>query len=109
MSTFPLSYCPHGNEATSRLSELFVDRVGDRICAAMEVPSPAMDKFKRTHVDGYCEFPDLVIGSYHMERWPIFNVADMAVSCGIIVTILLIFFHTRTIAPSSPDPERPAD
>jgi hypothetical protein len=59
MSTFPLSYCPWGDTATARLRELFVDRVGDRICAAMEVPSAAMDEFKRTHVDGYCDFPDL--------------------------------------------------
>lgn len=41
-----------------------------------------------------CDFPDITIGSYHMERWPIFNVADMAVSIGIVVTILFIFYHS---------------
>lgn len=42
-----------------------------------------------------CEFFDINIGSYHMDRWPIFNVADMAVSCGITATILLIMYHSR--------------
>ena len=40
-----------------------------------------------------CEFFDISIGSYHMDRWPIFNIADMAVSCGIISVILLTCFH----------------
>jgi signal peptidase II len=41
-----------------------------------------------------CEFPDISLGSYHMERWPIFNIADMAVSVGIVVTIFFIFYHS---------------
>ncbi len=41
------------------------------------------------------EFFDINIGSYYMDRWPIFNVADMAVSCGITATILLILYHSR--------------
>jgi signal peptidase II len=47
-----------------------------------------------------CDIPDIVIGSYHLERWPIFNVADMAVSCGILVTIFLVFFHSRKPRPA---------
>jgi signal peptidase II len=35
------------------------------------------------------DFFNLTIGSYRLDRWPVFNVADMAVSCGIIATILL--------------------
>lgn len=54
-----------------------------------------------------CDFPDIHIGSYHMERWPIFNVADMAVSCGIIVTILLIFYHARRHRREHPAPSAP--
>jgi signal peptidase II len=42
-----------------------------------------------------CDFPDITIGAYHMDRWPIFNVADMAVSCGITATIILLFFYSR--------------
>lgn len=44
-----------------------------------------------------CEFPDIHFGSYHMERWPIFNVADMAVSCGIILTVIILLFPPRAI------------
>jgi signal peptidase II len=44
-----------------------------------------------------CEFIDINIGSYHLERWPIFNVADMAVSCGIITTIIMMYFHSRKL------------
>jgi len=50
------------------------------------------------------EFPDIHIGSYHLERWPIFNVADMAVSCGIIATVILVMFHTR----KPPEDDTPA-
>ncbi|MEZ5357666.1 MAG: signal peptidase II [Candidatus Zixiibacteriota bacterium] len=42
-----------------------------------------------------CEFPDFNMFGYEMYRWPIFNVADMAVSCGIIATIILILYHSR--------------
>jgi signal peptidase II len=49
-----------------------------------------------------CEFFDIHIGSYHLERWPIFNVADMAVSCGIIATILMILYHSRTKPQKTP-------
>lgn len=42
-----------------------------------------------------CDFFNIHIGSYNMDRWPIFNVADMAVSTGIVITILLIFFYSR--------------
>lgn len=42
-----------------------------------------------------CEFPDVNMFGYEMYRWPIFNVADMAVSCGIIATIILILYHSK--------------
>ncbi len=42
-----------------------------------------------------CDFFNVNIGSYNMDRWPIFNVADMAVSTGIVITILLIFYYSR--------------
>lgn len=52
-----------------------------------------------------CEFIDIHIGSYQMERWPIFNLADMAVSCGIIATILLILWHSRKKTEEMPATE----
>lgn len=54
-----------------------------------------IDRFRFGKVVDFidCEFFDISIGSYHMDRWPIFNIADMAVSCGIISVILLTYFH----------------
>ncbi|MCP4569842.1 MAG: signal peptidase II [FCB group bacterium] len=56
-----------------------------------------VDRFRFGEVVDFidCEFFDITIGSYHLERWPIFNIADMAVSCGIITTIFLIYFYGR--------------
>lgn len=51
-----------------------------------------------------CDFFDISIGGYHMERWPIFNIADMAVSCGIITTIFLILYHSRRKADEITQP-----
>ena len=42
-----------------------------------------------------CDFFNITIGSYHLDRWPIFNISDMALSCGIITTIVLVYFHSR--------------
>lgn len=52
-----------------------------------------------------CEFIDINIGSYHLDRWPIFNIADMAISCGIFATILLILYHSRKHPESAADPD----
>ena len=45
-----------------------------------------------------CDFFNIHVGIYNMDRWPIFNVADMAVSIGIVVTIILILFFSRKTA-----------
>lgn len=54
-----------------------------------------IDRFRFGQVVDFidCDIPDIVIGSYHLERWPIFNIADSALSCGIIITLFLIYFH----------------
>jgi len=41
------------------------------------------------------DFFDIAIGSYHMTRWPVFNIADASVTVGVI---LLLFFH-RSVSP----------
>ncbi len=58
-----------------------------------------------------CDIPDITIGSYNLDRWPIFNIADSALSCGIIITIILIYYHAhkakrqmREEHPSAPVP-----
>jgi signal peptidase II len=36
------------------------------------------------------DIPDVNIGSIHYTHWPVFNVADSCVSCGVV---LLLLFH----------------
>lgn len=48
------------------------------------------------------DFFDITIGSYHMTRWPVFNIADASVTVGVI---LLLFFH-RSVSPL-PQKEKP--
>jgi signal peptidase II len=53
-----------------------------------------------------CDIPDITIGSYNLDRWPIFNIADSAISCGIIATIVLIYIYSRKarrLARQNPD------
>ncbi len=56
-----------------------------------------IDRFRFGEVVDFidCEFPDISILGYHMERWPIFNIADMGVSVGIIATIISIYFFSH--------------
>jgi signal peptidase II len=62
-----------------------------------------IDRFRYGEVVDFidCEFLDISIGSYHLDRWPIFNIADMAVSCGIIITIIFMMCHSKkaTVEP----------
>ncbi|MFH1701325.1 MAG: signal peptidase II [Candidatus Zixiibacteriota bacterium] len=69
-----------------------------------------IDRFRYGEVVDFidCEFPDISIGSYHLDRWPIFNIADMAVSCGIIITIILMMYHSRK-TPAKPEDDRPSN
>ncbi len=62
------------------------------------------------------EFPDIVIApfqigplafdGYYMTRWPIFNVADIAISVGVAILFVLIWFEEQPAAPLS-DHETP--
>lgn len=56
-----------------------------------------IDRFRYGEVVDFidCEFIDISIGSYNLDRWPIFNIADMAVSCGIIITIIFMMYHSK--------------
>lgn len=40
------------------------------------------------------DFFNVNLFGYHMSRWPVFNVADAAVTCGVI---LMLFAHRRSI------------
>lgn len=67
-----------------------------------------IDRFRFGQVVDFvdCNIPDITIGSYHLDRWPIFNVADSAISCGIIVTIVFIYYFAhkaKRLARQNPD------
>jgi signal peptidase II len=42
------------------------------------------------------DFFNISIGSYHLTRWPVFNIADASVTVGVV---LLLFFH-RALEPA---------
>jgi len=35
------------------------------------------------------DIPDIHLGNWHLERWWIFNIADAAVSCGMVLLLLV--------------------
>lgn len=41
------------------------------------------------------DIPDITIGSYHLERWWTFNIADAAISCSIIFLLVYMLFFQR--------------
>jgi len=53
-----LAYKPNADEVLPRLRLLYQRQAPDRIFAAMELPSKALDDFRRRYADGYCRYPD---------------------------------------------------
>ena len=53
-----LAYKPNAGEVLRGLRALYERRAGDRIFAAMGVPSRALAEFGRRYADGFCEYPD---------------------------------------------------
>jgi len=53
-----LAYKPNLKEVHARLRSLYARQAGDRIFAAMQVPSPTLDAFKQVHPAGPCKYPD---------------------------------------------------
>jgi signal peptidase II len=50
------------------------------------------------------DFFNISIGSYHLTRWPVFNIADASVTVGVV---LLLFFH-RALEPAEDGAQRAA-
>jgi signal peptidase II len=44
------------------------------------------------------DFFDLTVFGYHMTRWPVFNIADAAVTVGVVM--LLVFYRSGSTAVS---------
>jgi len=51
-----LSYKPNAAEVIERLRLWSQRRATDRVLASMEVPSPALEDFRRQYREGYCEY-----------------------------------------------------
>jgi signal peptidase II len=45
------------------------------------------------------DFFDITIGSFQMDRFWTFNVADSAISCGIVFLLVLMFVQKRSLDP----------
>lgn len=73
-----LSYCPNWEYVAPRLDELFGERSQEIVLARMNVPSPAIADFMRTHKAGFCEYPDpeeriAFWDAYAKEHIPVFD------------------------------------
>jgi len=61
------------------------------------------------------DFPDIKLGSFAMERWPSFNIADSAICVGVIVFIISSWIYPSikeepASKPENTNPEqKPAD
>jgi len=44
------------------------------------------------------DFFNINVLGYHMSRWPVFNVADASVTCGVV---LMLFAHRKTMKEES--------
>lgn len=53
-----LAYKRNLAEVLPRLKSLYARQSPDRICATLEIPSPALDAFARLHPEGFCPYPD---------------------------------------------------
>jgi len=53
-----LAYKPNLGDVLQRLRSLHERRAQDRIFAKLDVPSTALDEFRRQYAEGYCDYPD---------------------------------------------------
>ena len=51
-----LGYKANAEAVLVGLQRLYERRAGDRIYAAMSIPSPALERFRRDHAEGFCEY-----------------------------------------------------
>jgi hypothetical protein len=53
-----LAYKPGWKDVLARLGELYARRAEDRIFATLDVPSRALEKFRRRYAEPQCDYPD---------------------------------------------------
>lgn len=61
-----LAYKPNLDDVLQRLRLLHERRAQDRVFAKLDVPSTALDEFRRQYAEGYCDYPD---PSARIEFW----------------------------------------
>lgn len=49
-----------------------------------------------------CDFFNINLLGFQMNRWPVFNIADASVTCGVM---LLLFVHRKTVQENTLAPE----
>ncbi|UCD18110.1 MAG: signal peptidase II, partial [Candidatus Zixiibacteriota bacterium] len=56
------------------------------------------------------DFFDISLGSYHLERWWTFNIADAAITVGVIFVVIALFLTRKSArtADQSPTSNSPA-
>lgn len=62
-----------------------------------------IDRFRLGKVVDFVDIdiPNIHIGSFHLERWWTFNIADAAISCSIVFLLAyMLFYHERSDAPA---------
>ena len=53
-----LAYKANADAVKERLRLLWDERVQDRIFAVLDLPSPTMTEFRRSHPESFCDYPD---------------------------------------------------
>ena len=48
-----------------------------------------------------CDFFNINLFGYHLSRWPVFNIADASVTCGVL---LLLLVHRKSVQESTLEP-----
>jgi hypothetical protein len=78
MSTqsFPLTYCPEGEQVLYRLRQLYRDRQQEIVLAKMNVPGRNLAEFAQTRQAGYCDYPDI---QERLEFWDKYTREHMTV------------------------------
>jgi hypothetical protein len=64
--SFPLSYCPNGEQILNRLRHLYEQRSQQIVLAKMNAPSRALADFAAKHPAGFCQYPDI---QQRVEFW----------------------------------------
>ncbi len=70
-----------------------------------------IDRIRIGHVVDFIDFDffDINIWKLHIDRWWTFNIADSAITCGLVFLIVYQMFAHRHHELPAPPPEAPAD